>query len=122
MKDLSVRRSDEISMAGILENAIGSGILAIGKHIIFDQDEEKNKKETQEAVKEILQWVRLQQQSPQPGQGIMQPEKGIGRQLFPPVVKTNSGMRLQTGINPVASKTTHQQILKRLGLDPNKYG
>lgn len=122
MKDLFVRRSDEISMAGVLENAIGSGIVAIGKHIIFDQDEAKNVKEIREAVKEILQWIRQQPQVPQPGQGIMQPKTGIGRKLKSPVVNTNSGIRPQKEVSPPASKNAHQQILKRLGLDPNKYG
>ena len=122
MKDLSVRRVDEISMAGVLENAIGSGIVAIGKHILFDRDEAKIIKETLSTVREILRLVRLQQQPAQPGQGILQPKKGIGRQLLPPVVKTNPDIRLQTKVSPDTSKTTHQQILKRMGLDPNKYG
>ena len=122
MKDLSVRRSDEITMAGVLENAIGSGIVAIGKHMIFDREEAKNVKETREAVKEILQLLRLQQQTAQAGQGILKPDKGPGRQLLPKVFNTNAGIRPLPENSPAASKTTHHQILKRMGLDPDKYG
>lgn len=68
------RSSEEITLAGIAENAIGASIVAVGTHLVVGQYTEKT---LQEIRALLLKLLSLQQQ----GQGNFQPTKMVIRGL-----------------------------------------
>ena len=112
MEELPLRRSNEVTMGGVTENVIGSGIVAAGQYLFILQP-------LMDQVKQIHHKISVIERRLQPQQSHVQQAKQATGQS----VKFGNQTITQPSFS--APLTPIEQLKKRMGLDsrqPPKFG